>query len=305
MKKSSLLLTVVALTGLSACDHYSDKMAALDYEQPAYSSDVSQIAPAAGASMGAATNAIISDVPFSGHLKREYIEQARYEESVSDYKAAKHYTECAYTLAEGHLVAPAVIGADVPAEELPALEEARATLINALTTKNIPQNRERLAKAQVSFDCWVDQASEAKKQSPCQQNFVQAMAGLAEPNMAEQRYVILFEENKISLNNGDRETIGGILRNYADKENVIQGVELVGGSDPLSMNRLSVLQSILKYNGIPSAKIKQAVRADTSVGLTPIEIVVKERVPEMAQEQEAHVTPESIQGRDAQAPKEF
>ncbi|NQZ14723.1 MAG: hypothetical protein HRT94_07870 [Alphaproteobacteria bacterium] len=307
MKKRSLLLTVIALTGLSACDHYSDKIAALDndYTPATYSSDVSQIAPAAGASMGAATDAVISGIPFSGHLKREYIEQARYEESVSDYKAAKHYTECAYMLSEGQLVAPASIGAAVPTEERAALEEARATLIEALTTKNMPQNREMLAKAQVSFDCWVDQAAEAKTQSPCHENFVTAMTALAEPNIAEQRYVVLFEENKISLNAGDRETIGGILRNYADKENVIQSIQLVGGSDALSVNRLSVLKSILQYNGIPAAKISQNVKADTSVGLTPIEIVVKERVPEISQEKEAFVAPEIIQTQDPDTPKEF
>ncbi|MAZ76784.1 MAG: hypothetical protein CMH31_05730 [Micavibrio sp.] len=292
MNKSVLFLGTVALLSLNACDHYSDKMAALDKAEPqtvAYSqtSDISQIEPAAGMSMGGATNAVVSDLPFSGHLRNNYIEQARYEESVSDYKAAKSYTEKAYTLSSGQLVSPSTIPSDVSASKRDALEAARADLILALTTKNIPQNRAELASAQVSFDCWVDQASEAKKQSACKQSYTQAMASLIDPNVTEIRYSISFEENKTSLTNADREVIGNILREYVGKEDLIQAVQLIGGNDSLSEHRLSSLRSILQYNGVASEKIHQAMRVNTSVGLEPIEIIIQERVLEPAEAQNA------------------
>lgn len=294
MNKSMLLLGTVALLSLNACDHYSNKMAALDKAEPqmvAYSqtSDVTQIEPAAGVSMGAATNALVADMPFSGYLRNNYIEQARYEESVSDYKAAKAYTEKAYTLSNGQLVAPSAIPSDVPASKRGALETARADLISALKTKNIPQNRAELASAQVSFDCWVDQASEAKKQSMCQKSYQQAMASLIDPDVNETRYSIGFEANKVSLTDDDREVIGDILREYTSKEAMIQSVTLVGGSDSLSENRLSSLRSILQYNGIAPDKIKQAVWADTSVGLNLVQIIIEERVHAPAETQNASV----------------
>ena len=295
MNKSILLLGTVALLGLNACDHYSDKMAALDKAQPqtvAYSqtSDVSQIEPAAGASMGAATNAVVSSMPFSSHLRNNYIEQARYEEGVADYKAAKTYTEKAYILSSGQLVAPERINAlDISETKRAALQQARVNLISSLKSKNIPQNRANLAKAQVSFDCWVDEASEAKKQSACKQGYTQAMASLINPNVNETRHSISFEADKVSLTDADREVIGNILRQYAGREDLIHGVKLVGGSDPLSENRVSTLRSILQYNGVASDKIKQAVWADTSVGLNPIQIIIEERVLTPAQAQNASV----------------
>jgi len=293
MKRSSLLLAVIAVSSLSACDYYSEKMAALDSGYvSSSSSDVTQIAPAAGASSigGTMDESALYGGRFSDHLKREYIERAHYEESVADYKAAKRYTECAYALAEGQLVAPASVGKDIPEDQRQALDQARALLIDALKTKNIPQNREALAKAQVSFDCWVDQSTEAKEHSPCQQSFVQAMASLAEPDRIDKHYQVLFEDNKISLNSADREVIGEILRHYADKEDVMEGIELVGGSDTLSTNRLSVLRSILQYNGIPAEKIKQSVRAEAGSDSSSIDVIVRERVPQMVQEKEARAT---------------
>lgn len=303
MNKSMLLLGTVALLGLNACDHYSDKMAALDKAEPqmiaSYSqpSDITQIEPAAGFSMGAATHAVVSTMPFSGYLRNNYIEQARYEESVADYKAAKTYTEKAYTLSNGQLVAPERIGAlDIPEAKRLVLQQARTDLISALKTKNIPQNRSTLAKAQVSFDCWVDQAIEAKKQSTCKNRFTQAMTALIDPNVNEVRHSISFEKGKVSLTDADREIIGNILRQYAGREDLIQNVKIVGGSDTLSEQRVSSLRSILQYNGVAPEKIKQAVWADTSMGLNPVQIIIEERV--MAQTQNVSVDIEQEEPSD-------
>lgn len=300
MNKSALFLSSFAILALSACDHYSDKMAGLDgiyiKQGASYSqtSDVSQIEPAAGTSMGGEVNTIAPDIKFSGYLRDDYIERARYEESVSDYKAAKNYTERAYMLASGQLVAPAEIeDFNVDEEKRHVLIKARADLIDALKTKNIPQNRAGLAKAQVSFDCWLDESTENKKHSQCKQNFIEAMGALSSPDVNETHYVVSFEDNKVSLSDSDRDVIGNILREYVEKEDDIQNVNLIGGNDPLSENRLSVLRSILQYNGIAADKIKQSVKVNNSVGVAPIEIIVQERISEAEPEKSALVEPAS------------
>ncbi|MEM9470023.1 MAG: hypothetical protein AAF988_07650 [Pseudomonadota bacterium] len=278
--RKSVLLALTACWTLTACDHYSSKMAALDSmketETVAYSqaSNITDIEPAAGASMSAATNSLVSEMRFSQHLKNNYIEQARYEESVADYKAAKKYTEKVYMLDSGQMVGPASLrGLSIGGSDRADLETARAELISALQTKNIPENRKPLADAQANFDCWVDQAGEGKKDAHCHSGFTQAMAMVIDPDMSEQLYGIAFEEGKVSLTTADREAIGDILRQYAGNEDNIHSIAINAPSDNLSANRVSVLRSIMQYNGIASEKIQVMTGAPTQ----EIFISVKQR----------------------------
>jgi len=175
-KQIALSLSLIAVLGVSACDHYSNEMASLEQS-------VASITPASG---GAKFD---NQMPFSQHLLQGYIAQAGFEQSVGDYKAAKYYTTCASLINKGKLVEPMSLKRKkmrgVSSDRVALLSNARAELMSALDIKAIPENRQNLAAAQVAFDCWVDQESENKQGSPCQAAFKQAMANVIEKPVYE------------------------------------------------------------------------------------------------------------------------
>ncbi|HPF77981.1 MAG TPA: hypothetical protein PLF01_01695 [Alphaproteobacteria bacterium] len=168
MNKFSLLSISCAAIFLSGCDHYSAKLASLD--EPVQ--EVYEIAPASGGEMS-----------FGKYLETQYYQMARYEQDkMYDYKAAKYYTEKAQALSQGKMVAPASPEEfDISASKMPALQEARMDLEDALHLFNIPENRYAMAMAQSRYDCWVDEAEENKEMPKCRAEFEQAMRSLVIP----------------------------------------------------------------------------------------------------------------------------
>lgn len=177
MKHHLLVIVGLASISLSACDHYSTKLAALEKQQiaPSYYNDVNEIAPAAGL-----------DMTFKDYLINEYITLAEYENDTKrDYRAAKYYTDKIDMLEQGYLVGPASLsGFDLAEADKMELDTAREYLVNALHTFTIPKNRYSLAMAQTHFDCWVDQAEERQAENQdlsCRADFDNAMVSLVVP----------------------------------------------------------------------------------------------------------------------------
>lgn len=178
MKKFSLLSMMVSVLALGACDHYSTKLALLEGGTQYNYNDVASIAPAAGGDGG---------MTFSNYLTNEYIQLANYENDVKkDYKAAQYYTNKIEALDQGQMVSPATFkDFSVERSHQAELQNARAELISAMHIYNIPENRYNLARAQSSFDCWMDQTEDnpkAKTASVCEVEFKQSMSSLILPD---------------------------------------------------------------------------------------------------------------------------
>jgi OOP family OmpA-OmpF porin len=174
MKKISLLSMVCTVFILSACDHYSTRLAALTPTESSIS-HVADIAPAAGGEMN-----------FSDYLTNEYTQLANYEQNIrQDYKAAQYYTQKIEQLQQGHMVSPASFNDfKIQSNRTGDLKMARVDLTNAMHTHNIPENRYALAIAQSRYDCWMDHTEdrpEEKGTSSCQIQFNQAMSSLMTP----------------------------------------------------------------------------------------------------------------------------
>lgn len=182
MKKISILSIACAIFALGACDHYSQRLAALDTSPE----DVANISPAAG-----------GDITFSQYLANEYYILAKYEnDNMYDYQTAKYYTEKAESLNAGKMVAPASLNDFyIGDKDTRSLSAARKDLIYALTHYNVPENRYPLAVAQSRYDCWVEQTADYDTQSVCKKQFEDAMYSLAayDPYSEEEFYEDIFD----------------------------------------------------------------------------------------------------------------
>jgi hypothetical protein len=258
MYKKPVFSVLCAALLLTACDHYSNKLASM--EPPA--GNVHDISPAAGDAM-----------TFSQYLANEYYHLARTEQSQNyDYKAAKLYTEKMEQLTYGRLVAPSSVeDFDIKGEERAEAAQARIQLIDALKTYNIPENRAILARAQSRYDCWLDQledTQDAAKPLPCKAEFQQAMASLLPPDGMEMRFTVPFPTGSMSLNEEARSSIGRVLSFW--RLNKEQGGKIIlrpATGIPLeeSERQIAMVKSILQFNGIPATAIDTELTGETEV----------------------------------------
>lgn len=287
MKYFSTVFLSVSVLALGACDHYSQKFSQMEdsfqnessYEVAATShASPADIEPAAGVASGIDSNAqpFQNQKTFAQHLKEGYMAQARLEQSSYDYKSAKYCTEKVYALSNGQLVAPTTLtNKGLSAEDKKILSAAREELINAIKTKNIPQNRFTLASAQVNFDCWVDHVTENKMNSPCKATFMQSMDSIIDPNFSEERYNISFDPQTGKLTELDKESLQVILEFYSSNSNDVYKIMLVGNQSEEAQKQMAAVESILKYNGVPPHKISQG----TLEGATNVGVIVQKKSP--------------------------
>lgn len=306
-KMTALSLIFISGTSLSACDHYSDRYAQME-NTPALSSqaqmastsnvympqsDITQIEPAAGTEFGMQPTPFQApQKTFSQYLKEGYMEQARYEQNVAyDYKTAKFFTDRAYALSNGQMVAPASLerlSLDPDSKE--QLSAARAALVEAIKNKDIPQNRYTLAKAQVNFDCWVDHKTENKKASICKNGYLEAMEAVQDPDFTEISFPIAFNGVGTTMSEDDRISLQRFFDYYQSNEADIYKVQIIGNNTADAAQQLSALQSLIEYNGVPPHKISQDSFAPAAYQPNQqTEIVVQKRAPVMNAPVEARV----------------
>lgn len=255
MKRISILSISCVVFALTACDHYSNKLAAME-PLPV---NVSRISPAAGGEM-----------TFGQYLANEYYHLARYEqEEMYDYKAAKYYTTKAEALGAGQMVAPADIADfDIGSEKIGELAVAREQLMDALQTYNVPENRYALAMAQSRYDCWMEQESENEGHGviTCKNEFNHAMASLVPPDGKEIRIAVPFDTGSQVLTEEARISLSRALSFW--RINQSKGNQLVlnpsGATQEETDRQISMVRSILQYNGVPPNAIRVDNQASTS-----------------------------------------
>lgn len=279
---SKLCLLMTALT-LGACSHYSDDLSSLDnamksntamaYNTAAQPQD---IAPAAGgpAMTGGSINTF---------LARDYYDLARYEnDKAYDYKAAKEFTKKAVMAQKGELTVPAKLSSyDIPAERLPELTQARANLISALKETNTPENGPTLAKAQSSFDCWVERAEEAEDDShfaECKGQFEQSMAMLVMPAAGDATastvYDINFMQTSAIPDEASQKRIEYIAQYLMAPQNAPLKVVLSAEGNPVSEARTTAVQKAILDKGVPADRVVIGVPSAAQTGYNGVQATI-------------------------------
>lgn len=273
-----ILLASVLLLG--ACDHYSNDLAALDSQyKNKGATDVSALMVTASADT-TNLNAIETAAgpgmyyeTFNDVLAKDYYALARHEnDQAMDYKAARYYTQKAGAAAKGKPVMPGdPNNFDIPADQKEALIAARASLVNALETQRSPQNDPQLAKAVVSYDCWLDQAEEGKKAetATCANNFSQSMGTLLAgmmPAAGGNSVAVPFLPNQTALAPNAKPQIDQIIAALQGTTPATAKIVIDGGADTLSRARVAALRSVLQFNNVnPAYIVERAAPAATPV----------------------------------------
>lgn len=269
MMRFSKILLVTATLALGACSHYSDDLASLDGPMKASPNAMAyntvaqpqDIAPAAGgpAMMGGSIN---------NFLARDYYDLARYEnDKAYDYKAAKQFTQKAMTAQKGQLTVPSKISSfDIPASRVGELTQARANLIAALKEQNTPENAPTLAKAQSSFDCWVERAEEADEEShyaECKGQFEQSMAMLIMPAagdaVAPTVYNIGFMQTSAVPDEASQKSIEYVAGYLQQPENAPLKIALSAPADEIGKARVAAVLKAITDKGVTPDRVSITV----------------------------------------------
>lgn len=120
--------------------------------------------------------------PFARALHAGYAGLAREELNESDFADADAFAARAVAASAGNPPPPENFGArKLPAEKLPALAAARDRLVTALERGAARSAPDRAARAQLAFDCWMQEQEESFQTADiagCRDRFTAAIAGL-------------------------------------------------------------------------------------------------------------------------------
>lgn len=120
--------------------------------------------------------------PFARALHAGYTGLAREEMNENDFADADSFAARAVAAAAGNPPAPENFAARrLPAEKLPELSAAREKLVTALQRGAAKSAPDRAARAQLAFDCWVQEQEENFQPADiaaCRDRFTAAIGGL-------------------------------------------------------------------------------------------------------------------------------
>jgi OOP family OmpA-OmpF porin len=129
---------------------------------------------------------------FSKNLYTGYVDLAKSEFDEADFTDSDYFAGKAMAAGQGGAVGPQDISErTLPADRAPVLTGARQRLIAALQANGAERVPDQAARAQVMFDCWMQEQEEniqPEDIAACQAGFTDAMAKLEAalaPKMAE------------------------------------------------------------------------------------------------------------------------
>lgn len=246
----SKVLAGVALVALAGC-------VGTDYDK------VKNDAPASGA--------------FNQGLQSGYVELSGMEYKEGDYRDSDTFAKRSRAAKSGQPTSPEAIGArHLPSDKVDELSNARARLMSALDGSPAQKNPAAAAKAQVMFDCWMQEQEEnfqPKDIAWCKDNFDAAMAELENKPvtpaalMSPNRYLVFFDFDKSNLTPDGKELVSTAVDNA--KKGDVSSITVVGHTDTAGPS---------KYNEALSARRALSVKKEmVSEGIAEGSIMTEAR----------------------------
>lgn len=206
---------------------------------------------------------------FKSSLSREYKTFALNEnDEMSDWIDAAHFKKKAFLVALGHTTEPEILEErTLPWDNRPELASARRRLVEALNSGGRAITPNKAARAQASFDCWVEQQEEdfqPEDIAQCRKSFYQAVwhveEGLAVAAAAPDAFTILFPFNSADLLPDQAVTLNAI----AAASKVGKEVRLLvsGHSDRAGPKGYNLVLSQLRALSIENALLRHGVPQD-------------------------------------------
>lgn len=211
---------------------------------------------------------------FNHRLARDYKDLSNYEAyQMYDWPSAVNFADKSTAAAGGHAVQPSdpaqyrIKGDDKKAE----LTAARQRLMSALAAGAATKAPGPAARAQVNYDCWVEQQAEGWQFdhiAACKDGFWRALqvveGGPAAPPVAQQPsrpFLVFFDWDRSNLTADARQVLDQVITRERSSN---QGIQLVGHADrsgpdnynmKLSQRRADSVKAYLVRNGIAASRI--------------------------------------------------
>jgi len=209
--------------------------------------------------------------PFTQALTSEYQAYVAEEKSEYDWGNADHFAQKGLLAAGGANVEPEDLANwDIPADKQAELAAARARLMTALNGGARDAKPQDAARAQVRFDCWVeeqDENHEDDKIAACKNDFMAAMDALEKKQMAETmapmspaNFTVYFDFDKSVINPAGQEVINQVLA--AAAQHAPSSVSVTGHTDRAGPEDYNMALSLRRADSVRSALIAGGVAAD-------------------------------------------
>ena len=208
---------------------------------------------------------------FTQALTSEYQAYVAEEKSEYDWGNADHFAQKGLLAAGGANVEPEDLANwDIPADKQAELAAARARLMTALNSGARDAKPQDAARAQVRFDCWVeeqDENHEDDKIAACKNDFMAAMDALEKKEMAQTmapmspaNYTVYFDFDKSVINPAGQEVINQVLADAA--KHAPSSVSVTGHTDRAGPEDYNMALSLRRADSVRSALIAGGVAAD-------------------------------------------
>jgi OOP family OmpA-OmpF porin len=205
--------------------------------------------------------------PFTQALTEEYRQFVISEaDEMYDWPDADHFARKGLAAAGGEVVLPEELaGWDLPANKVDELAAARTRLLTALDGGARDSNPAVAARAQVRFDCWVEQQEEnhqADHIAACRDDFLKAMEEL-EPKplqVAPNTYIVLFDFDRSNINNAGHAVLDQVLAEAAKTGGV--RISATGHADRSGPEDYNMALSLRRADSVREALIAGGVAAD-------------------------------------------
>ncbi len=220
--------------------------------------------------------------PFTRGLTQEYKDFSAFEaDEMYDWTDAQHFARKGLLAAEGEVVQPEDLGNwDLPAERVDELTAARAKLVGLLDAGARDRVPEAAARAQVRYDCWVEQQEEnhqADHIAACRDQFFAALAELetaapapaAAAPIQPETYVAYFDFDKSNIKPDAAQILDQAIA--AAKAGGTPSISVTGHADrsgaedynlSLSLRRADAVREHLIAGGITAEQITVSGRGE-------------------------------------------
>ena len=221
---------------------------------------------------------------FTGDLAGDYTSLAQsMNGELNDWAAADYFSRKGLKAARGEAVPPEdnsnwLVPLEAPDHYRTMLADARARLVAVLQAGATQRAPALAARAQVSYDCWVERMEQDWWHSVngrCRQEFETALAQLQgqpapaaaaapPPSQAARRYNVYFEFDRSSLTPEGKQIVDQVAA-AAKSDNAVS-IHLVGKADTvgtdtynmgLSHRRADTVRAALHAAGVPAARIEE------------------------------------------------
>ena len=211
--------------------------------------------------------------PFTRALTQEYKDFSTFEaDEMYDWPNARHFARKSLLAAQGETVQPEDLGNwSLPADHLDELTAARAKLVGLLDAGARDRVPEAAARAQVRYDCWVEQQEENHQPdhiAACRDQFFESLAQVeaAAPAAAApaaiqpETYVVYFDWNKFNIKPEAAQVLDKVIA--AAKASGTASISDTGYADRSGTEDYNLKLSLKRADAVRDYLIKGGIAAD-------------------------------------------